>query len=172
MLVDEFSYLRFVRRRKGLNEVDFLRQVRLPHLFLASPLSGLETAQVETEKVTDPDIDTSELGVAQIFPIAKRPGANAFPMMITLGRAPNNDIVLRDRRVSTFHAYFRLVGETWWICDVSSNGTAVDGTTLPRDEEAQIESNAVVTLARAVQVEFQLPPDLFDRVARTKLPRD
>lgn len=168
--MDDFSYARFVRKRKGLAEAEFLAQVEVPHLFLASPLIGLDEGQVQTEKVTETGVESSPLASASIFPIAKRPGANAFPMMITLGRAPNNDIVLRDRRVSTFHAYFRPKDGGWWICDVSSNGTAVDGEEIPRNEEVPIESNAVVTLAKAVQVEFLEPPDLYDRVSRTNLP--
>jgi pSer/pThr/pTyr-binding forkhead associated (FHA) protein len=49
-----------------------------------------------------------------------------FPSMITVGRTRTNDIVLIDREVSKFHAYFREVRGAYEVSDVGSvNGTYV-----------------------------------------------
>lgn len=56
--------------------------------------------------------------------------ANAFASMITLGRAPNNDLHFPLRSISKFHAYFMRVESTgtWHVVDAgSTNGTFVNG---------------------------------------------
>ena len=50
----------------------------------------------------------------EVYPLAKKPGAS-FADMITIGRTPNNDVVLRDVTISRFHAYFRQRGEAYGI---------------------------------------------------------
>lgn len=47
---------------------------------------------------------------------------------VVLGRAPANDLVLADRRVSAAHAVLEQVGPHWCVRDLDSrNGTFVDG---------------------------------------------
>lgn len=53
---------------------------------------------------------------------------NGFTDMISVGRTPNNDIVIPDRSVSKFHAYFKkdIFAEEMTIVDGgASNGTAI-----------------------------------------------
>src|SRR5438046_9718350 len=48
--------------------------------------------------------------------------------LITIGRAPDNMIVIRDPSVSSHHAQLQLVGETYRLKDLdSTNGTRVNG---------------------------------------------
>src|SRR5216110_3991721 len=48
--------------------------------------------------------------------------------LITIGRAPDNMIVIRDSSVSSHHAQLQLVGETYRLKDLdSTNGTRVNG---------------------------------------------
>lgn len=55
--------------------------------------------------------------------------------LITIGRAPDNFIVLDDSSVSGRHAEMRLVGETYHLKDLeSTNGTRVNG--IPITETA------------------------------------
>jgi len=61
--------------------------------------------------------------------LAKRPGGNAFGHMVTLGRARNNDVILKAAGVSKFHCYFMFSPtEPAVVIDAgSSNGTFVGG---------------------------------------------
>lgn len=56
---------------------------------------------------------------------------STFPNMITVGRAPKNDIVIADALVSKFHAFFRLDNGEWGLADAgSANGTKIGEVTL------------------------------------------
>jgi FHA domain len=54
--------------------------------------------------------------------------------LITLGRAPDNDVVVPDASISRFHAYVKEgANRQWLIQDAgSTNGTAVNGHAVPR----------------------------------------
>ena len=59
----------------------------------------------------------------EVYPLVKKPGA-PYADMITIGRTPNNDVILRDVTVSRLHAYFRQRGDKWIIADAGSkNGS-------------------------------------------------
>lgn len=67
-----------------------------------------------------------------VHPVAKRAGVQSpFPTMVTLGRAPNNDVVVGAPSVSTFHAYLAKEGERWVLRDAdSTHGTFVGDARL------------------------------------------
>lgn len=46
---------------------------------------------------------------------------------VTIGRDPANQIVLEDDRISRFHAYLELSASGYSLCDVSTNGSLVNG---------------------------------------------
>jgi hypothetical protein len=51
-----------------------------------------------------------------------------FFRTLRVGRAPDNDLVIADRTVSSFHACIELRGGAWFVKDLgSSNGTRLDG---------------------------------------------
>jgi pSer/pThr/pTyr-binding forkhead associated (FHA) protein len=53
--------------------------------------------------------------------------------LVTIGRSPDNMIVIRDPSVSSHHAQLQLVGESYRLKDLgSTNGTRVNG--LPTTE--------------------------------------
>src|SRR5205823_12431333 len=53
--------------------------------------------------------------------------------LITIGRAPDNMIVIRDPSVSSHHAQLQFVGETYRLKDLdSTNGIRVNG--IPNTE--------------------------------------
>jgi hypothetical protein len=57
---------------------------------------------------------------------------STFPGMITVGRAPNNDVVIADALVSKFHAWFRISDGVVALADAgSANGTRVGEASLP-----------------------------------------
>lgn len=94
--------------------------------------------------------EPNEGSVMTVARLAKRDGANAFASMITIGRAPNNDIVIPAAAVSKFHAFIMLIGsgDPHLLVDAgSSNGTSVNGKQLEaRTERAKLESGAEVKL--------------------------
>ncbi len=161
-------YAKFAERWRGRPLEAFLAAVEHPHLLLTTdPKRQLGTARFRTEAVGEGDLAAAEAGESGLLlEVAKRPGRNAFPMMITVGRAPNNDVVVPDVRVSSFHAYLRRT-DRWVVCDASSNGTALDGETLEKEQERPIASGAKLLLARCVELVYLEPRDLWEHLQRS-----
>lgn len=95
-----------------------------------------------------------------LYPVVK--GANnAFGMMITVGRAANNDIVIEASSISKFHAYLEHREEGWKLRDAnSSNGTYVGPVEVTTDASVDLPDNSVIKFAR-VSCRFLLP-ETFD----------
>jgi len=82
-------------------------------------------------------------GAARVAFVVKKPEANAFATMITLGRAPNNDLVVNVDSVSKFHGYFVQAGDTTsWVDANSANGSKINGELVPTKEQVPLESGA------------------------------
>jgi hypothetical protein len=95
-----------------------------------------------------------------IYPLAKKPGAS-FPDRITIGRTPNNDVVIADHSVSRLHAYVRQ-GGSWIVADAGSkNGSWLDETRLEPRRETQLSPGAVLRLGD-VRATFYPAAELFD----------
>lgn len=116
--------------RKGTRE-EF--QQRFPGWFLVVlevPTAGEPQSIVATAKL--PALKRGQTTVAPtpvlVHVVAKRPGQQSpFPTMITIGRTPNNDIVLPSPDVSNFHAHLSLESGRWMLRDAdSTHGTFVD----------------------------------------------
>ncbi|MBP1597185.1 MAG: family 3 adenylate cyclase [Acidobacteria bacterium] len=87
--------------------------------------------------------------------------------LLTIGRSPDNDLVLEDKRASRNHAEIRRLGGRYRLSDVgSSNGTWIQGRrlTAPRDLEDGDE-----VLIGAVRLRFLAPdaPPEADPTAAT-----
>ncbi len=83
-----------------------------------------------------------------LYPVAKAEG-NVFGMMITVGRAANNDIVIDASSISKFHAYFEQKEGTWCVRDAdSSNGTSVSGEAVSKGESTPLIDGCEVQFAR------------------------
>lgn len=101
---------------------------------------------------------------------------NSWRSRISVGRAPNNDLVVRHDSVSKLHAHFLvratdrkgLVGEELVLCDVgSANGTLVNGRTVEEGED-----RAVIVSAGDRILFGEVECDLFDAATLyTKLRR-
>ncbi len=80
--------------------------------------------------------------------------------LITIGRAPDNIIVIRDPSVSSHHTQLYLVGETYRLKDLdSTNGTRVNGiptteTALRFDDRIRFEIEANPAELSAVPADF------------------
>ncbi|MCO5171363.1 MAG: FHA domain-containing protein [Planctomycetes bacterium] len=85
-----------------------------------------------------------------------------FPDMVTIGRVPNNDIVLAYPTVSKVHAYLRRDGDGWRLHDHRSrNGTFVDQRRLPSGGAHDLVDGAVVHVGPSLALWFLLPPSLY-----------
>lgn len=96
-----------------------------------------------------------------VHPLEKKKGA-PFSDMITVGRTPNNDVVLNDITVSRFHAYFKQKGKQWVVCDAGSkNGTRVDGVKLEKRKEHPVQDGTHVRIGD-IDTTFQLRDSLYE----------
>src|SRR5258706_15285224 len=85
--------------------------------------------------------------------LKKRAGANAFGIMVTIGRARNNDVEIRSQDVSKFHAYVMFgAGGECSITDAGSTyGTFVRGKQLKaREDKAPLAAGDEVRLGSVI----------------------
>lgn len=84
-------------------------------------------------------------------------GVGAFRLAsgrtVTVGRAPDCDLVVDEARVSWHHASFWVGGDQLWVSDLgSSNGTQVDGA--PVRQATALQVGQAVRLGGRVKVRF------------------
>lgn len=171
-------YRVFLADHAGSPQDEFLKRITDPHLLVQSSYLaekkearesfGFSTAEVDCCDDTmvfkyDPkDLARARGRVFGILPVTKRLEANTFGMMITAGRAENNDLVLKDPRISKFHGYFRCLGTQWTLSDAGSkNGTAVEGILVARERSVNLRSGSRIQLAGIFDFQFLLPEDLY-----------
>jgi FHA domain len=97
-----------------------------------------------------------------VFPIRKVPG-NPFPERISLGRAPNCDVSIRDGSISKLHGHFCdvSIASVHFVDAKSANGTRVDGQVLDPGKLVPIASGSFVTFGR-VRLQLVGPEQLYD----------
>lgn len=120
-----------------------------------TPDSLLETQ--ESEPVgSAPDT----LGISEVFFIEKS-SRNPFENMITIGRAPNNDVCLPLATVSKLHAYVMKGPRGWQVTDQrSTNGTSVEEIRLKPGEGRALEDGTRIDLGPDVHMKFFTPKGL------------
>jgi hypothetical protein len=112
--------------------------------------------------------------VAESFPlyafrVEKRPGANAFSHMITIGRAANNDVVLPYEAISKFHASLVTGPNGWSLTDArSSNGSWLEGQALIPLRPYTLRSGITLDLAHAVLLMFVEASEAFDLLTKRR----
>ncbi len=78
--------------------------------------------------------------------------------LLTIGRLPDNGLVLADQAVSRHHAELRRVPSGFVLTDLgSSNGTIVGGTRLPTNQPHLLTGGAVIEVGPFTLV-YQAPP--------------
>jgi pSer/pThr/pTyr-binding forkhead associated (FHA) protein len=159
-------YQTFLQSHTGLSREQFFGKIQVPHVLITTTVAGRESG-FQTVKFTKEAV-TESRGSSKgtmILPVRKRPEANAFGMMITIGRAANNDLVIEHQKISKFHAYFRQTGDEWRICDANSrNGTEVSEVEVtPGQDGLPVFSGSRVRLGKAVTLVFLAPAELYTR---------
>lgn len=86
-------------------------------------------------------------------------GGEPLPLlksMVSVGRAPANDIAIADGKVSSRHCELHLRDGYWWVHDLGSrNGTCVDNV---RCEKSRISPGSVLRLAgQRFRVDYPTP---------------
>ncbi|MBA3456163.1 MAG: FHA domain-containing protein [Deltaproteobacteria bacterium] len=152
------------RNLVGLGRAEFLASAAPAALVRHQAGAADLDVGAETVEHTRPHSKDLELGGDDadlvVYPLTKKPGAS-FPDRITIGRTPNNDIVIVDHSVSRFHAYLRLAGKDWVVADAGSkNGSWLGSTTLEARKERTLTSKAIVRLGD-VDLTFYVAPDLY-----------
>ncbi|MEM9074815.1 MAG: FHA domain-containing protein, partial [Myxococcota bacterium] len=96
-------------------------------------------------------------------PVAKREG-NPFPDRVSIGRAPNCDIVLRLPYVSKLHAHVVRDADGWSLTDnQSANGTWINEVELPAGVRRQIQPGDWIRVG-ALHLEVVDGPSLYQRL--------
>jgi pSer/pThr/pTyr-binding forkhead associated (FHA) protein len=127
---------------------------------------AMTTATIRADRVETLDAAilhatvTPEPVEMEIYPLAKKPGA-LFRDRITIGRTPNNDVVIGDSSVSRLHAYVRQA-DGWIVADAGSkNGSWLGDARLEARRETALPPGALLRFGD-VQLMFYPSEQLFD----------
>ena len=167
---------KFVATHAARTREGFLIGLREPYLLLRHELRGNrdDPSTDQTSSIKGPGAPAKPES-ALLFPVKKRPGSDAVASaLVTLGRAPTNDIVLGDYRISRVQVFFDQEGPSWRVGDAgSTNGTKLDGRPVPRDGgRAKITARQKLLLAGAIELEFLDPEALYDLMVRESMRGD
>ncbi|MDF1660501.1 MAG: FHA domain-containing protein [Planctomycetota bacterium] len=95
-----------------------------------------------------------ELFSAMLYRLVKKT-KGSFPHMITVGRANNNDVFIKDPLISKFHAYFMKRGSDWYVADSgSTNGTFVDNKPLEATVPRKLEVDSIISFSEDLSYRF------------------
>jgi hypothetical protein len=150
----------------NLSAIEFVATYGAPALVIAA-LRSVRIRLKETKSPTD-STTTGKWGGfkydKRIAFIAKRPG-NPFPRRVTVGRAPQNDIVIDLPTISKFHAFFEHEGDRWLLVSLASvNGTYVNDETLAPNDILALAAGDVVRFGAELEGVFLLPGSLHARL--------
>jgi pSer/pThr/pTyr-binding forkhead associated (FHA) protein len=121
-------------RTAMIPSIGFRTTMRVGDLPEARPAVPFGPTQLELRLITGPHV---------AVPIHKRAGSGKdFIERVSVGRATNNDIVIRDDSVSKVHAWFARGEEgNIYIADAGSrNKTMVNGVALPLQSPEEINA--------------------------------
>jgi pSer/pThr/pTyr-binding forkhead associated (FHA) protein len=131
------------RLRTWANEMpreDFLARVSGHYLLITIPARNDDHLAFNTRAASHKRLmQAAEQARSRAVVLLAKSERSPYSTYISLGRARNCDVVLRDASVSKLHALFFVRAAKWHVVDRgSANGTAVNGATLMRDEPTRI----------------------------------
>jgi hypothetical protein len=109
--------------------------------------------QVVSSKIGLPPVNEIWQQGGMVLPVLKKP-ENPYPERISVGRALNCDLVIRDGTVSKLHGHFMSVGpaEAQLVDRGSANGTTLNGNPVKADPVRVVSGDSLAF--GAVQVQF------------------
>lgn len=130
---------------RSLSRDEFAARFKNLFFILDQPKADPSRLEFETA-VADPRSRASLVaGPLRVVAIVKAPNS-PYSDRISIGRARNCDVVLRDPSISKLHAHVRMDGGQWAMVDLGShNGTLVRGEKLVPNEPARLKSGDLVT---------------------------
>lgn len=149
----------------GRGRDDFLAEVTCPHLVLPLIEGNAVPGDATTDRV-DPDRTVALWDLQLLLPVRSPRGDRR----VTIGRAPGNDVVVNDGRLSRVQALLerRDDGE-WLISDAdSTNGTRVNLERVPARRGVHLTSGARIRLAEAIDLVFLSPASLWGVLERVR----
>lgn len=154
----------------GLDPVEFVE--RYPHTVVRVEIPQERSGTGEFVTMAGPRPERlaslgTQVEVERLIRVRKRDG-NPFALMITIGRAQNNDIHLHSKDVSKFHAYLTEGEEGWRITDAgSTNGTFLNGVQLSKGVSVALELEAPLILG-STQVTLLQGRSLYDYLLQSR----
>ncbi|MDB4970529.1 MAG: hypothetical protein JWN44_6218 [Myxococcales bacterium] len=139
---------------------------KLPHFFLVLEMGLFEQEQVgfSTQVVDPASLRRAQAKAPKNFEVIEviKAAGNPYPDRVSVGRARNCDVVMRDPSVSKLHAHFRVGGGKLELVDIDSqNGTRVNGRPLP-PHQPQLMANEDTILFGSVAAKLVDAPTLYD----------
>ena len=141
----------------------FIAHAPLPEADLDTPptwhtQSGSSEAQVRAAAL-------ATAGAIKYLPLVHRP-KSTYSGFLSIGRADNCDLVLKEPTISKMHALFwipKVVGN-WMIADGKSrNGTFLNGARLEPLAKRPVRSGDLIRFGD-LAAQFWLPQDLYQRL--------
>ena len=122
--------------------------VRFPHLFLVfyETVDTVGVSSFATQVISKDMARGRPTSQIRAVPLVKAPN-NPYSDRISLGRARNCDVVLRNPSVSKLHAHIRKEPNgTWVVIDANShNGTTIDGNRVTAGQSIPIKIGEPIT---------------------------
>ncbi len=116
----------------------------------------VRSSPTHTEK---PSSDSSPFLVMTMGP---KPG-NVYALkvpLINIGRDLTNEIVIQDPEISRFHISLRWTDNGYEIQELgSTNGTMLNGTSLPPKTPKLLHANDVILIATTIELHYTWQPD-------------
>lgn len=121
----------------------------------------IHTLGAHRPRPSDPS-DPSGIDEVVVLPLIKAPN-NPFPDRISLGRAPNCDLVIRAPSVSKLHGHFREVNtDSAVFTDArSANGTRIDGALISPGISVTIHKFCHIVFGR-VRLQLLSASEVYD----------
>ena len=153
-------------QKKQLTRDAFAARYVHPFLIRQGDPEQMERLSFHTQVGNDRSIKEAERNAlwAQggiVVPVLKRP-ENPYPDRISIGRAQNCDVVIRDGTVSKLHGHFTGVGpgEAQLVDRGSHNGTTVNGIPVKGDPVRVVSGDNIIF--GAIKVQFVDAKRLWD----------
>jgi FHA domain len=144
-------------QKKTMTREAFAAKYNYPFLIRQADPEQIERISFQTQVASAKDAADAErsalwAGGAIVVPVIKKP-ENPYPERISIGRAQNCDVVIRDGTVSKLHGHFSSVGpgEAQLVDRGSHNGTTLNGTPVTKEPVRVVSGDKIVFGDVAVQ---------------------